>query len=127
MTATTEWMDVVRPALRTKMRKYGGGGDDGGHDIRFSLLAIVDDAYEKASDEWEYWRSERRQLERRLEEGWQKAVSWCSCLYLRLQLNIMNRSIRHFFLLLKTCLTVEAGKNLLLISPVNATTGTGIY
>lgn len=81
MTATTEWMDVVRPALRTKMRKYGGGGDDGGHDIRFSLLAIVDDAYEKASDEWEYWRSERRQLERRLEEGWQKAVSWCSCLY----------------------------------------------
>ncbi|KAK0218827.1 cysteine proteinase [Armillaria fumosa] len=74
VSATTEWMDVVRPALRTKMRKYGGGGDDGGHDIRFSLLAIVDDAYEKASDEWEYWRSERRQLERRLEEGWQKEV-----------------------------------------------------
>ncbi|PBK62648.1 cysteine proteinase [Armillaria solidipes] len=74
VTATTEWMDVVRPALRTKMRKYGGGGDDGGHDIRFSLLAIVDDAYEKASDEWEYWKSERRQLERRLEEGWQKEV-----------------------------------------------------
>ncbi|KAK0429528.1 hypothetical protein EV421DRAFT_1914553 [Armillaria borealis] len=69
VTATTEWMDVVRPALRTKMRKYGGGGDDGEHDIRFSLLAIVDDAYEKASDEWEYWKSERRQLERRLDEG----------------------------------------------------------
>ncbi|SJL06683.1 uncharacterized protein ARMOST_10025 [Armillaria ostoyae] len=69
VTATTEWMDVVRPALRMKMRKYGGGGDDGEHDIRFSLLAIVDDAYEKASDEWEYWKSERRQLERRLDEG----------------------------------------------------------
>ncbi|KAK0200405.1 cysteine proteinase [Desarmillaria ectypa] len=74
VTATTEWMDVVRPALRTKMRKYGGGGDDGGNDIRFSLLAIVNDTYEKASDEWEYWKSERRQLERHLEEGWQKAV-----------------------------------------------------
>ncbi|KAG7442154.1 cysteine proteinase [Guyanagaster necrorhizus] len=75
VTEKTEWMDVVRPALRMKMRKYGGGGDDGGNDIRFSLLAIVDDAYEKASDEWEYCKSERRQLERRLEEGWQKAVS----------------------------------------------------
>ncbi|KAK0447444.1 ubiquitin C-terminal hydrolase [Desarmillaria tabescens] len=72
--AKTEWMDVVRPALRTKMRKYGGAGEDGGNNIQFSLLAIVDDACEKASDEWEYWKSERRQLERRLEEGWQKAV-----------------------------------------------------
>ncbi|PBK83216.1 cysteine proteinase, partial [Armillaria gallica] len=49
--AMTEWMDIVQPALRTKMHKYGGGGDNGGHDIQFSLLAIVDDAYEKASNE----------------------------------------------------------------------------
>ncbi|PBK81641.1 cysteine proteinase [Armillaria gallica] len=59
VTATTEWIDVVQPALRMKMRKYGSGGDGGGHDIRFSLLPIVDDAYEKANNKWEYWKSER--------------------------------------------------------------------
>ncbi|PBK85968.1 cysteine proteinase [Armillaria gallica] len=78
--AMTEWIDVVWPALRTKMRKYGSGGDSGGHDIRFSLLPIVDDAYEKANNKWEYWKSERQQLEQHLEEGWQK-VSWCLCWY----------------------------------------------
>ncbi len=62
------------------MHKYGGGGDNGGHNIRFSLLAIVDDTYKKASDKWEYWKLEQRQLERCLEEGWQKAVSVCLCL-----------------------------------------------
>ncbi len=56
--AMTEWIDVVRPALRMKMHKYGHGGDGGGHDIRFSLLPIVDDVYEKANNEWEYWKSE---------------------------------------------------------------------
>ncbi|PBL04019.1 cysteine proteinase [Armillaria gallica] len=58
VTATTEWIDVIQLALRTKMRKYGSGGDGGGHDIWFSLLPIVDDAYEKANNEWEYWKSE---------------------------------------------------------------------
>jgi ubiquitin carboxyl-terminal hydrolase L5 len=35
------WMDVVRPALRMKMEKYGGSANDGSN-IRFSLLAIVE-------------------------------------------------------------------------------------
>ncbi|PBK83197.1 cysteine proteinase [Armillaria gallica] len=39
-----------------------------------SLLAIVDDAYEKASDEWEYWKSEQWQLKRRLDEGWEEVA-----------------------------------------------------
>ncbi|KAJ4466541.1 ubiquitin C-terminal hydrolase [Lentinula aciculospora] len=63
---TSEWMDVVRPAIRMKMAKYGGGADAG--NIRFSLLAFVDGSYEKANDEWEYWRRERRSIERRLDE-----------------------------------------------------------
>ncbi|PBK94562.1 cysteine proteinase [Armillaria gallica] len=41
MMAMTEWIDVVWPALRTKMRKYGSGGDGGGHDIWFSLPALA--------------------------------------------------------------------------------------
>ncbi|TFK51401.1 cysteine proteinase [Heliocybe sulcata] len=57
------WMDVVRPALRLKMSKYAGE-----HNIRFNLLAIVDSAYEAASDELELVKRERRALERRLEE-----------------------------------------------------------
>ncbi|KIY61595.1 cysteine proteinase [Cylindrobasidium torrendii FP15055 ss-10] len=61
------WMDVVRPALRTKMRKYGH--------IQFSLLAIVDSTYERLSDDWEYWKRERRSLERRLDPGWQDLVN----------------------------------------------------
>ncbi|KAF8887016.1 hypothetical protein CPB84DRAFT_1528446 [Gymnopilus junonius] len=64
---TASWMDIVRPALRMKMEKYGGSGNDGSN-IRFSLLAIVDDGYEKASDELEYQRREKVQLERRLDE-----------------------------------------------------------
>ncbi|KAF8890508.1 hypothetical protein CPB84DRAFT_1749049 [Gymnopilus junonius] len=64
---SASWMDIVRPALRMKMEKYGGSGNDGSN-IRFSLLAIVDDAYEKASDELEYRRREKVQLERRLDE-----------------------------------------------------------
>ncbi|KAJ3853169.1 ubiquitin C-terminal hydrolase [Lentinula lateritia] len=74
---TTDWMDVARPAIRMKMAKYGGGADAG--NIRFSLLALVDGSYEKANDEWEYWRRERRSIERRLNEtdsSWKsKAIS----------------------------------------------------
>ncbi|PPQ70881.1 ubiquitin C-terminal hydrolase [Gymnopilus dilepis] len=74
------WMDVVRPALRLKMEKYGGSGNDGSN-IRFSLLAIVDDAYRKASDELEWCKREKERLERRLDElagpgagGWRGKV-----------------------------------------------------
>ncbi|KAJ3986931.1 ubiquitin C-terminal hydrolase [Lentinula detonsa] len=63
---TTGWMDVARPAIRMKMAKYGGGTDAG--NIQFSLLALVDGTYEKANDEWEYWRRERRSIERRLDD-----------------------------------------------------------
>ncbi|KAJ3876634.1 cysteine proteinase [Lentinula edodes] len=73
---TTDWMDVARPAIRMKMAKYGGSADAG--NIRFSLLAFVDGSYEKANDEWEYWRRERRSIERRLDEtdsGWKSKAS----------------------------------------------------
>jgi ubiquitin carboxyl-terminal hydrolase L5 len=85
------WMDVARPALRMKMQKYGGGEDG---DIRFSLLALVDDNYQKASDELELLKREKTHLERRLDEvfpgGWRDDVcrftpsislcGHCSCL-----------------------------------------------
>ena len=68
------WMDVVRPALRMKMEKYGGSGNDGSN-IRFSLLAIVDDLYQKASDELEQLKREKIALERRMAAGWETSVS----------------------------------------------------
>lgn len=68
------WMDIVRPALRMKMQKYTSGSDH----IRYSLLAIVDDRYQKASDELELLKRERHALERRLNnvhpEGWSHKV-----------------------------------------------------
>jgi ubiquitin carboxyl-terminal hydrolase L5 len=67
------WMDVARPALRMKMEKYGGAAE-GGNNIRFSLLAIVDGLYEKASDELEMLKRERIALERRLSVGWDGKV-----------------------------------------------------
>lgn len=57
------WMDIARPALRMKMDKYGGSASDGSN-IRFSLLAIVDDAFRTAHDGLEFWRRERAVLER---------------------------------------------------------------
>ncbi len=62
------WMDTVRPALRMKMDKYGGSGSDGSN-IRFSLLAIVDDMYQKAHDEFEFLKRDRRVLERSMDES----------------------------------------------------------
>ncbi|RDB24082.1 Ubiquitin carboxyl-terminal hydrolase isozyme L5 [Hypsizygus marmoreus] len=67
------WMDVVRPALRMKMEKYGGAAE-GGSNIRFSLLAIVDGLYERASDELQMLKRERAALERRLGVGWESKV-----------------------------------------------------
>jgi ubiquitin carboxyl-terminal hydrolase L5 len=70
---STGWMDVVRPALRMKMEKYGGAAE-GGDNIRFSLLAIVDGMYEKASDELQMLKRERLALEKRFTVGWEEKV-----------------------------------------------------
>jgi len=60
------WMDIARPALRRKMQKYG--------DVRVNLLAIVQDQYQKLSDQLELLKREKVSLERRLNEtypdGW---------------------------------------------------------
>ncbi|KAG6841640.1 hypothetical protein C0991_008625 [Blastosporella zonata] len=64
------WMDIVRPALRMKMEKYGGAAE-GGDNIRFSLLAIVDGVYEEASDALQLLKRERIALERQMGEGWE--------------------------------------------------------
>ncbi|KAI0764159.1 cysteine proteinase [Trametes elegans] len=70
------WMDVVRPALQRRMQtvlQSGGAGH-----IQYNLLAIVDDAYLKLSDELEMLKRERAALERRLGqcfgEGWPDKV-----------------------------------------------------
>ncbi|KAJ7147113.1 cysteine proteinase [Mycena crocata] len=67
------WMDIVRPALRMKMQKYGGA--EGGSNIRFSLLALVDGVYEKASDNLEFLKRERLAIQRRLKPGWESLVN----------------------------------------------------
>jgi hypothetical protein len=74
--STQGWMDIVRPVLKMKMRKYGGTADGG--NIRFNLLALVDDHYQAASDELELLKREKKALERRLDEaypdGWSNMV-----------------------------------------------------
>ncbi|KAG2002614.1 ubiquitin C-terminal hydrolase [Coprinopsis cinerea AmutBmut pab1-1] len=67
------WMDVVRPALRLKMDKYGGSGDDGSN-IQFSLLAIVDDGYQAAFDDLELLKREKVSIEKRMEHNWETKV-----------------------------------------------------
>ncbi|KAJ7505155.1 cysteine proteinase [Mycena galericulata] len=62
------WMDVVRPALRMKMQKYGGNS------IRFSLLALVDSLYERTSDALEFLKRERAALQRRMPSDWESLV-----------------------------------------------------
>lgn len=77
-TTNRSWMDVVRPVLRMKMRKYGGGDGENGS-IKFNLLAIVKDQFCKVSDQFELLKRERNSLERRLHEvypeGWDEKVS----------------------------------------------------
>lgn len=68
-----DWMNIVRPALRLKMQRYGGGMDDGGN-IRFSLLALVDDHFLTINDELELLKRESVTLQRRLDEMF--AQSW---------------------------------------------------
>lgn len=75
-TPISRWMDVVRPVIKQKMRKYGGAED--GENIRFNLLALVDDRYQSSSDKLELLKREKKALERRLEEaypdGWSSKV-----------------------------------------------------
>ena len=77
-TANQSWMDVVRPVLRMKMRKYGGGDDENGS-IKFNLLAIVKDQFCKVSDQLELLKRERSSLEKQLREtysgGWDDKAS----------------------------------------------------
>lgn len=71
-------MDVVRPALRIKMAKYGGSGLEGG-EIRFSLLAVVSDALMKLTDELEFLKIDKGKLESHMGKGWeQKVTPLCS-------------------------------------------------
>ncbi|KAF7985472.1 hypothetical protein HWV62_5239 [Athelia sp. TMB] len=77
LTHESQWMDVVRPVIKQKMRKYGGSGEDAS-DIRFNLLALVDDRYQISSDKLELLKREKAALERRLDEaypeGWADKV-----------------------------------------------------
>ncbi|KDR66157.1 hypothetical protein GALMADRAFT_148068 [Galerina marginata CBS 339.88] len=54
-----------RQTAPCEMWKYGGSGSDG-INIRFSLLAIVNDTYHTTSDELEFLKRERVALERRV-------------------------------------------------------------
>ncbi|KAH9847083.1 cysteine proteinase [Lenzites betulinus] len=69
------WMDVVRPALQRRMQTVL---ESGAEHIQYNLLAIVDDAYLRASDELEMLKRERTAIERRLAEcfpdGWANKV-----------------------------------------------------
>lgn len=59
----SNWVDAVRPALSGKMEAYSAAGD-----IRFNLLALVEDDYQLHSDALELTRREINALERRLTE-----------------------------------------------------------
>lgn len=67
------WMDVVRPALRLKMAKYGGSGSEGS-DIRFSLLAFVQENHSKLIDKLEYLKKDKEKVESLLATPWQDKV-----------------------------------------------------
>lgn len=76
--AGEHWIDVVRPVLRVKMARYGGTDEGAAGDIRFNLLAVVDDAYEASSDDLELLKRRKAALERRMGEGWETKVRACS-------------------------------------------------
>jgi ubiquitin carboxyl-terminal hydrolase L5 len=81
-TVNQNWMDIVRPVLRMKMRMHGGGDDENGS-IKFNLLAIVRDQFCKVSDQLELLRRERAFLEKHLDKTYPEG--WCdkaSCLSL---------------------------------------------
>ncbi|EJD00538.1 cysteine proteinase [Fomitiporia mediterranea MF3/22] len=68
--STEGWENVVRPALRLKMQKYGafGGVKAAAENIQFNLLALVQDRYEIKSDELELLKREKIALESRMKE-----------------------------------------------------------
>jgi len=72
--AADHWIDVVRPVLRVKMARYGGTEEDSATDIRFNLLALVEDRYETRSDELELLKRQKISLERRMGSGWERKV-----------------------------------------------------
>ncbi|THG97124.1 hypothetical protein EW026_g4815 [Hermanssonia centrifuga] len=61
----TDWMSVVRPALRRRMQSLQSNESD---HVRYNLLAVVEDRYEKASDALEMLKRKRNRLESRLNE-----------------------------------------------------------
>ena len=66
------WTDIVRPALHRRMQRLQRNDH-----IRYNLLAIVEDQYERASDRLELLKREMRCIERRLDEGseaWREKV-----------------------------------------------------
>lgn len=67
------WMDIVRPALRLRMQRHLSG--DAREQIRYNLLAIVDDQYTKLSDSLEMLKRERIALERRFNESYSEGWS----------------------------------------------------
>ncbi|CAL1702373.1 unnamed protein product [Somion occarium] len=67
------WMDVVRPALKLKMQRHLSG--EAREQIRYNLLAIVDDQYMKFSDALEMQKRERSALERRLDKEYPNSWS----------------------------------------------------
>ena len=73
--ARRQWMDVVRPAIKMQMQQMQTEASD---QLRYNLLAVVEDRYQKASDVLEMLKRERNQLERRLNEaypgGWRDNV-----------------------------------------------------
>ena len=77
-TSRSNWMDIVRPALKMRMQRYLSEDGVQMDHIRYNLLAIVPDRYRHASDALEMLKRERAVLERRLNEaypgGWKDKV-----------------------------------------------------
>jgi len=107
MAANRSWMDVVRPVLRMKMRKYGGGDDENGS-IKFNLLAIVKDQFCNLSDQLELLKRERSALERVLDknysEGWGNKVSRFSLIF-----TVRNVADAFCSILGRPCVTEQRG------------------
>lgn len=68
------WLEVVRPALQMKMQR---SDVEGSEEIRFTLLAAVDNPYCRASDNFELLKRRRLKIESRIQievEDWEKVV-----------------------------------------------------
>lgn len=76
----SSWIDAVQPALSGRMEAYSAGGD-----IRFNLLALVEDRYQARSDDFELLKRELTFLERRLsqtfQEEWKQQVHTMAVLH----------------------------------------------